>query len=353
MLIYVATVIWCCHPNGVMVAALLVTYAQSLISVWCSAGFGALIVVMVHRQRAGQANAPDQIIRDFFAEHWQYDRLFSVVLPFMCVVPQITFYNLFKELYMPRAGFWFGRHLARTERSLLGTDAWRLTHRVMPGPWATQAVDLFYHGWFIPMVVGIAICSFARPGSRIAWRYLTSYLLLWSLQGTLIAYFLPAAGPALHAIMHTGPSAFSPLADRLRDHDLYLRLHGAPGLYSVQYQHILSSLFGSDVLAIGAGISAMPSMHNAMSVLFACAVWSIGRRAGLLATAYAFAIWFSSVHLRWHYALDGVVACALTILTWYGVGRLGDALSMRDPTPAGPMPDADARSPSVLVAEPA
>jgi hypothetical protein len=59
-----------------------------------------------------------------------------------------------------------------------------------------------------------------------------------------------------------------------------------------------------------------------MAVLFACAAWKIGPRLGVLATIYAFVIWIGSVHLGWHYALDGVVACVLTIVTWYAVGRV-------------------------------
>jgi hypothetical protein len=263
------------------------------------------------------------IVRDFVRSRWQRDRLASVIMPLACFVLLITAYNMFKSLYLPSAGFWAGRYIARGERALLGGhDAWQITHWMLSGPWGTQAIDLAYHAWFLPMVVGVAACSYIRPDSRIGWRYLTSYLLLWSVQGNLIAYLLPAAGPALYSSLNPGKGHFAALNTVLGSQDLYLRAHGAPGLYSVEYQHGLVALFGQSAVVIGGGISAMPSLHNGMAVLFACAAWSIGRRAGIAATLYALLIWFGSVHLGWHYALDGIVACALTVLTWVGVGRI-------------------------------
>jgi hypothetical protein len=261
------------------------------------------------------------IVRQYFLTHWKANRFASALLPLLCCVPLIAAYNFFKQQYLPSAGFWFGPHIARAERAILGIDAWRITHALLPTLWATQIIDLLYHVWFLPMIVGVALCSFARPGTLLSWRYFTSYALLWIVQGSALAYLFPAAGPALRARLFPH-SSFAALNTTLQSQDSFLRAHGAPGLYAVEYQHALVSLFGSPTVAIGGGISAMRSLHNAMAVLFACAAWSIGRRVGIAATLYALVIWFGSIHLGWHYALDGVVACLLTLVTWFGVGGI-------------------------------
>jgi hypothetical protein len=319
---YVVIILSIAEPGLVVFGHILFTYAESLAAVWLMVGAGVLLVTMAKRQIAGEPSSVSAILRDFVLTRWREGRFLTVLLPFCCFAPTIAAYNTFKALLLPSAGFWFGRYLVPAERAIFGVDAWRITHAVLPSPWATQAIDLCYHGWFLPMVVGVALCSFAPARSQLSWRYLTSYLLLWTVQGSLIAYLLPAAGPALHAAMTRGPSRFHALTAVLAGQNAYLRAHGAPGLYSVNYQHGLIALFRTPIIAVGGGISAMPSLHNGMAVLFACASWSLRRWLGALFTAYALLIWFGSVHLGWHYALDGIVACVLTVATWQGVGYI-------------------------------
>ncbi len=328
--VYTVAVLAMCRPSLWSFAELLSVYAASLVSVWIMAGLSVLLFVMVRQHLAGTSSSSSAIVRQYFLTHWKADRFASALLPLLCCVPLIAAYNFFKQEYLPSAGFWFGPHIARTERAILGMDAWRITHGLLPTPWATQIIDLLYHIWFLPMIVGVALCSFARPGTLLSWRYLTSYALLWIVQGSALAYLFPAAGPALRAKLFPH-SSFAALDTILQSQDSFLRAHGAPGLYAVQYQHALASLFGSPTVVIGGGISAMPSLHNAMAVLFACAAWSMGRRIGIVATVYALVIWVGSVHLGWHYALDGVVAGLLTLVTWFGVGRIPALLEQRGP----------------------
>ena len=89
---------------------------------------------------------------------------------------------------------------------------------------------------------------------------------------------------------------------------------------------MLLSAHGSDAIVMGGGISAMPSVHNALSVLFALAAWKVYRPLGWAFAAYAVAIWIGSIHLGWHYGLDGIVAAILTYAIWVGAGRLADRL---------------------------
>ncbi|WP_189338428.1 phosphatase PAP2 family protein [Sphingobium sp. SCG-1] len=322
-MLYTGIVLSVCDVDLASLATLLATYGRSMISVWLATGLIALLGTMVWRHSNALPGSSWSIGHQFLHTRWRDDRLMSVCLPFLCFVPLITAYNVFKMLHLPSVGFWAGPHIGELERAMLGGyDGWQLTYAVLPSPWATQIIDLLYHGWFAPMVAGVAICSFAHQHSRLAWRYLTSFVLLWSVQGTLVAYMLPAAGPALRSIILPTASRFDALTSLMDHQDHFLKAHGAPGLYAVHYQHALAALFGQQNIVIGGGISAMPSMHNAMAVLFACAAWKLGRRAGIATTIYALIIWIGSVHLGWHYALDGGVACIMTLATWMIVGRI-------------------------------
>ena len=66
----------------------------------------------------------------------------------------------------------------------------------------------------------------------------------------------------------------------------------------------------------------MPSMHVATSVLLALFGWRHSRQAGIALTVYAALIMVGSVHLGWHYALDGYVGGLGALVVWWLVGRL-------------------------------
>jgi hypothetical protein len=63
---------------------------------------------------------------------------------------------------------------------------------------------------------------------------------------------------------------------------------------------------------------------NATAVLFALVGWRTSRTLGIVLTAYAAAILIGSVHLGWHYAIDGYFGAALVITLWWAAGRFVD-----------------------------
>ena len=72
-----------------------------------------------------------------------------------------------------------------------------------------------------------------------------------------------------------------------------------------------------------AGISAMPSMHVATSVLMALYASKHARWAGWLCWGFAALIMIGSVHLGWHYAVDGYFGALIAWCAW----RVGQKLS--------------------------
>ncbi|WP_136162935.1 phosphatase PAP2 family protein [Sphingomonas flavalba] len=319
---YMVVVLALCRPQLPALLQFLGGYALSLCSVWTMVGLCVLLGATVRVQRSGGDASAFAIARHFAVRSWAADRGLSVLAPLLTVVVLLCSYNIYKAFYLPTAGFWFEGYADAADRLMFGADAWRLTHAALPSPWATQAIDMAYHGWFLPMVVGVALCSFAPPRARLRQRYLLAYVLLWIVQGSILAYLMPAAGPCFYGAFQADPGRFAALTGLLDDQNRFLLAQGAPGLYALVYQHGLLSLHHAPEMAMGAGISAMPSMHNAMAVLFACAAWTCDRRLGIAAALYALLIWVGSVHLGWHYAADGIVAAGLTLVTWAALARL-------------------------------
>jgi membrane-associated phospholipid phosphatase len=71
------------------------------------------------------------------------------------------------------------------------------------------------------------------------------------------------------------------------------------------------------------GISAMPSMHVGTSVLFAILGFSAGKKwLGYLMSAFAFLIFIGSIHLGWHYAIDGYAGAAIAVACWWVSGKI-------------------------------
>lgn len=296
--------------------ALVLYYARNMYPIWLLVGVILLGLQMVRDQRTGANSSMLGIVREFAKRHWDYDRGFSFLMPPILATVLLATYNMFKQRVLPNAGFSLDSHLASVDRSILGSDAWQITHGMLPSPWVTQVIDILYHPLFFPMTIAIALCSFMAPQSELRFRYLLGYTLLWSVVGSMFAFLMPAAGPCFDYFFHGSEVDFRPLTDLIAQQHAYLKSVGAPGLYSPTYQEHLLSLFGADGVALGGGISAIPSLHNGMTALFVCFAISWKRKLAFVLIPYSLIIWFGSIHLGWHYAIDGIVGNLLAIACW-------------------------------------
>lgn len=326
--------------HGAQIAALGLGYLSVIVAGSVFAACIALLYLFWSARRRGETCSPVALARAFVADRWRHDRGASLWQPAAMFVVLMTSFTFFKIIVLPHAGFGYGPAIANLDRALFGADPWRITHAVFASPWWTQAIDLAYHAWFAPLIFGVVLCAFARPGSVLAWRYLLAFCLIWIVQGSILAYGFPAAGPVFFAQFQLEAARFTELTDLLASQDAALRAHGAPGLTALMFQHGLLQLFNDGTVAVGGGISAMPSLHNAMAILFACAAWRLSPRCGWATSIYAAIIWIGSIHLGWHYALDGIVALIVTVALWKLTGLLSHAarpglsLSWRIPIPA-------------------
>lgn len=304
---------------------LFATYLASALSL--TALFALLVAFALHlRPRPAHARStPLSTLRHLLGVRWARDKCTSLVWPPLMFAGLMSSFNAFKQQVLIGAGFHIDAQLAAIDRALfLGHDPWRVTHALFSAPWATLLFDRAYHLWFLPMSFGVIICALAAQKSyRLRTQYLFSYMAIWIGIGSVLAWFMPSAGPCFYAD-YVGPQAsFAELARQL---DAVRALYGPDALASHTAQAHLRFAFGNPDLIVGGGISAMPSVHNGLSVLFAIAGFSINRKLGWCLSAYALVIWLASIHLGWHYAVDGLVSIVLTLFIWKAMGRLADRL---------------------------
>ena len=76
------------------------------------------------------------------------------------------------------------------------------------------------------------------------------------------------------------------------------------------------------VIAIAGAVAAMPSLHVASTCGFYLVARATHRWLGWAFLVFLALMLLGSVHLGWHYAIDGYAGIAGTILLWWGCGRL-------------------------------
>ena len=300
-------------------------YAGGSIAVWVVVGVIAFFAQVFRSARVSRGEPfLGAMVGEFIAARWRRDRLASLLWPPLMFATLLASFNSFKQLVLPLAGFRFDAAFATGDRMLfLGQDPWRVTHAILGSDRAILAIDRLYHGWFAPMMIGVILCAWLPASSyRLRAQYLLSYVSVWILLGSVLAFLFPSAGPCFYSELVGPAPQFDALLKRLHDVETAT---GSP-LLALHNQATLLHAFHNDRLALGGGISAMPSVHNGLAVLFAIASWRVSKPLGLLFGGYAVMIWIGSIHLGWHYALDGIIAAALTAGIWRICGRIAERL---------------------------
>lgn len=306
-------------------ASLLAFYLKTSFSLWLFLGLLTLLVELYrNRPRGGPGPSPLAVLFAVGRKRWERDRFASLFWPPLLFALLMASFNAFKQMVLPAAGFAYDPAFAAADKALfMGVDPWRVTHAVLGSPDATWLVDRAYHAWFVPMSLGVLLCAWLPASTyRLRNQYLLSYIAIWIGIGSVLAFLMPSAGPCYYEAFHGSYPSFAELNARL------VAAQGAAGanLTALANQAGLLRLFGGENLAVGAGISAMPSVHNGLAVLFAIAAWRVNKWLGAALAAYAVLIWIGSIHLGWHYAIDGLLAAVLTLGIWKVAGRVTERL---------------------------
>jgi PAP2 superfamily len=239
-----------------------------------------------------------------------FERLVTVGLSTGAVVVMLRTYASWKPLITSVVPFRWDTDFMRLDQQLhFGLHPWALLQPVLGHTAVTLPLDLLYALWH-PVNCAVVIWLAWSDRSYLRTRFLLAYVLVWILLGTLAATAFSSAGPCYYGSVVPGPDPYQPLLAYLHG------LHASHGVIAVTIQQNLWAYYtGGSVLPVN-GISAMPSVHVAAAVLFALVGWKVGRAAGFAFSAYAGVILVGSIHLGWHYAVDGYVSAAAAVVLW-------------------------------------
>jgi hypothetical protein len=193
-----------------------------------------------------------------------------------------------------------------------GVAPWQILQPIFGHPAITVLLNFNYHLWFFLMFGVLMWEAFSPRSDEIRMQFMLAFCFAWFFVGSVLALIFSSAGPCFY--------------DRLfPDHPLYagqmayLNSIGPKWVWSLAVQNDLweSYVTGSGKIT---GISAMPSMHVTIATLLALFGWRRNRTVGLVFSISAVMILIGSVHLAWHYAVDGLAGAGLAVLCWWGAG---------------------------------
>lgn len=195
-----------------------------------------------------------------------------------------------------------------------GVAPWELLQPLLGRPLITHAINWAYNFWFYFLSLIWVWQAFRQTDNRLRLQFFLTLTLGWILLGNVAATWLSSAGPCYYGRIVGTPDPYAPLMSYLRSVDeIY-------SIWALGAQEMLWGNYQMRDVMVGSGISAMPSMHVAIATLFALVCWRVRRWLGIAMTIYAVIIMIGSVHLGWHYAVDGYLGAAGMLAIWCIVG---------------------------------
>lgn len=226
------------------------------------------------------------------------------------VIGFMPFFSTLKSIIpLFNAYTWDATFIAWDRALFFGLDAWEVLQPVLGYPPVTALLALIYHAWFLLLYVGTLFVLFWPSAAAVRRQYLLAFFLIWTVVGGFLAAVFASVGPCfLEPIL--GDATFADQMTYLAAAD-----NAAP-VMTLDVQAMLLGRHQAGAGGLGSGITAMPSMHVALAMLFWLMIRRVSPRAGKAFGLFFAVIWIASVHLAYHYAVDGLIAAIATYALW-------------------------------------
>jgi len=261
--------------------------------------------------------SPIRALRDDVLSLFHSPKPFLNALPVVLVMVMLNKAMLDLKPTIPEINpFSWDMTLAELDRTLhFGLDPWKLLQPFLGYTVPTAILNFTYCFWFLALFTSEYWFAFQREYTELRIRFFLATMMAWWIGGGLMAVYFSSVGPAYYGLIGLTPDPFAPLMAYLHQVDQVVPI------WALDAQRLLWDTFTAPEARF-LGISAFPSMHNAIAVIIALAGFKIGRGIGWALTVYAFLIFLGSVHLGWHYAVDSYAAIAIALLAWHVAGVL-------------------------------
>jgi hypothetical protein len=206
--------------------------------------------------------------------------------------------------------------LMQVDRQLHGgVDPWLWLQPMLGHAPITFVINMAYNFWFLVLFGMWVYLAFRPTFHALRLQFFVAYTFAWIFGGALLAMLFSSAGPLYYGLIGLSPDPYVPLLDYLHATDETIPI------WALDAQQLLWDGYTGE-RKMFLGISALPSMHNAMTMLFVLVGWRINRTLGIWLTVYAALVLLGSVHLAWHYAVDSYAGLVVGALSWWIAGRL-------------------------------
>ena len=294
----------------------LIAYLPNLLPVtimFILGGFGILIFRAALRN-SGTATRRERLVRWWRRVPWFELLVGRILLGFLFLELIQSSFAAFKPFIPALNPFSWDPIFAAMDRALmLGTDPWAITHALLPTPTATLWVDILYVIWYVALISSYFYIMVQPLGDQRRLAVMVSLGLCWFLFGGLAATVFSSAGPIYYEQVY-GDATFVPLVERLKaQSEIAAPIHGFAVLNASDL--VWRGYIGEPGVP-SLGIAAFPSMHVCMVALIWVYARAQSRIWGWIAFVYMIAIVIGSVHLGWHYLVDGLFSIIGAWVVW-------------------------------------
>ena len=193
-----------------------------------------------------------------------------------------------------------------------GYQPWQWLQPILGYAPVTFLINLNYNIWLFVMWMYFSYFGFAERPSELRTQFFLSFIVTWIVGGSILATIFASGGPCYYTRLGLSPDPFV---------DLMAYLRAVNNVFPVWAIDIQDALWRGHLGNVEMSeVSAMPSMHNASTLLFVLASFRISRFWGWVLSVHAVLIFIGSIHLAWHYAVDSYVSWALVLVIWYLMG---------------------------------
>ncbi len=259
----------------------------------------------------------DRVFNDLKANWLNANVIITVTVPFLLILVLMSFLGSIRSLIPFYNTYYLDQPLVSLDRFIhFGFDPWEITHALFSSVAATMVIDFMYQLWFFALLIYSLwmILNYKLGVTRA--KFLVCYVLTWTILGSVLAVIFTAVGPCFYEPVLGSSGVYEPLMSRLHEISEINKGQGGPGLHAMKNQAKLFGYFTDNTIGIGSGITAMPSLHVSFAMLLFLSARELNKKAGYLSLIYLFFIQVGSVHLGWHYAVDGYISMILTWILW-------------------------------------